>query len=427
MRGLKYAVTWIAIASSIAVACTPAATGGAKGQSAAPAASGGGSGPIVIGLEGPLVGASSNAGAGMVRGAQLAVDEINAAGGVLGRPLKLVAQDDSNDPADARTAVEKLINVDGIVALMGPTATTAGVDLPIVGKANIPMMMFGGGAQFDNNTDPHFFRMSPSDTDQGVVMAYYAHTKGWNKVALAFGSDSADQPLVKPVQDAAAKLKMTVVANVTFAPGASSYRSEIQRLFADKPDAIISQFNNTTAGVVFSELKQAGLTQTPWVGANGWFTDIWFNAVGKDVATGPIYITNPSSKNAAGLTHLLQLLITKYNRNVPVNGEGVMYDAVTVWALGADQAGTTSWPAIQNGIMAVSDGTSATVVGDYAEGVKLLQQHQKIKYSGASSSVTFDKYHNVHGAFDVLQFKPDGKVNTLATLTAEEIQKGLGQ
>jgi ABC-type branched-subunit amino acid transport system substrate-binding protein len=355
----------------------------------------------------------------------MAVDEINAAGGVLGRPLRIVAQDDSNDPADAAPAVQKLLDIDHIVALMGPTATTAGTILPIIDKANIPMMMFGGGAQFDNNADQHFFRMSPSDSDQGRVMAYYAHSKGWDKVALAFGSDTADQPLVKPVQDAAAKLGMTIVANVTFTPGASSYRSEIQQLFANKPDAVISQFNNTTAGVVFAELQQADLTGTPWVGANGWYTDIWFNAVGKDIATGPVHITNPSSGGMKGLPQFLSLLQTKYNRNVPVNGEAVMYDATLVWALGADKAGTTDWPAIEQAIMAVSN-PPGTEVADYASGYKLLQQHQDINYRGASSSVQFDQNHNVHGQFDVIHYMGDGTITTETTISSDQLQQALG-
>ncbi len=382
--------------------------------------------PITIGLLAPLTGTRADLGKGMTQGATLAVDEINAAGGVLGHPVKLVTQDTAADPVDAVPAAQQEINVDHVVAIVGPTSITAGVVLPLVDKANIPLLMFGGGSQFDHNTDPHFFRMSPSDSEQSDAMVVYANSKGYKKIALAFGSSSGSQALVQPILDAAKTLGMTVTANVTLTAGATSYRSELEKLFAGKPDVVLAQFSNATAGVVFGELSQMGLTQTPWIGTNLWYTDTWFNAVGKTIASGPVYLANSSSAGMQGFNEFQKLLQQKYNTNVPSNGQTFMYDAVITWALGADQAGSTDWPAIRNGILQIAN-PPGTDVGDYATGYNLIKQHQKINWQGAASTVDFDKYDNVYGPFDILHYDSSGKVTTVTTLTPQQIEQALAK
>ena len=392
----------------------------------APAAAAPTGSAITIGLLAPLTGTRADLGKGMTQGATLAVDEINAAGGVLGHPVKLVVQDTAADPVDAVPAAQQEINVDHVVAIVGPTSITAGVVLPLVDKANIPMLMFGGGSQFDKNTDPHFFRMSPSDSEQSDAMVVYANSKGYKKIALAFGSSTGSQALVPPILDAAKKLGMTITANVTLTAGATSYRSELEKLFAGKPDVVLAQFSNATAGVVFGELSQMGLTATPWIGTNLWYTDTWFNAVGKTVASGPVYLANSSSAGMLGFNAFLKLLQQKYNTNVPSNGQTFMYDAVITWALGADQAGSTDWPAIRNGILQIAN-PPGTEVGDYATGYNLIKQHQKINWQGAASTVDFDQYDNVYGPFDILHYDASGKVTTVTTLTPQQIEQALAK
>jgi branched-chain amino acid transport system substrate-binding protein len=427
----RMAVMAVAVSLGLA-ACGQAPTtgstgGGAAGSATTTSTSGttASGAPVTIGLLAPLTGSRADLGKGMQEGAQLAVDDINANGGVLGHPVRLVVQDDAADPADAVPAAHQLIDVNHVVAIVGPTSITAGVVLPLAQQAQIPDLMFGGGSIFDHNQNPFFFRLSPSDSEQGQAMAVFAHSKGWNKIALAFGASGGSQALVQPVLDAAKALGMTVVANVTFTAGQSSYRSEIQKVFANKPDAVISQFNEQTAGVVFGELGQMGLLSTPWVGSNLWYTDTFVKSVGIKVATGPIYIVNSSTEGMLGATHFLQLLKDKYGLNTPPNGSEFMYDAVMVWALGADQAGTWKWPDIgTNGILQICC-PPGTEVGDYATGYKLIQQHQKINWQGSASTDDFDQYDNVYGPFAVFHYKSDGSVEELVNLTAEQIQSAL--
>jgi ABC-type branched-subunit amino acid transport system substrate-binding protein len=402
-----------------------AACGGNAATGSSSSGSGGGSkSPINLGMIGPLTGARASVGQGMTQGAQLALDVVNAHGGVLGHQVNLVSQDDAADPGDAVPAAEKEINSDNVVAIIGPTSLTASVVLPLAIKAKIPNLMWGGGAAFDQETSPYFFRMSPSDTEQAEAMAVYAHSKGWDRIALAFGNTTADQSLVPGIVASAKALGMTILNQVTISIGATSFDSEISTLYSQHPQAILAQFDIPSAGVLFSELKARGLLSTPWVASNLWFTSQFFSTVGASVATGPIYMLNTGTENG-GYQPFLNLYTPKYNSQTPTNGSTYMYDAVNVWALGAQEAGTWSSPGIEQGILKVSHGSNKCT--SYVDCLNLLKSGKSISYDGASSSVNFDKYHNVYGPFDVLQFTSSGGTTTLSTLTPAEIQKAIGK
>ena len=412
-------------AAMAATAATLVLAAAACGSSAKGSGSSGGSGSgtITLGEMGPLTGARADLGAAMVQGSNMALSIINANGGVLGHQVKLDPQDDASDPADAVPAADKEINVDHAVAIVGPLVQTAPVVLPLAAKANIPMLMWGGGAAFDNESSPYFFRLAPSDTEQADAMMVYAHKKGWNKVALAIGNTTGDTSLIPPLTAAAAKLGMTIQRTVTIAVGSTSFRSEINNLFAGHPQAIVGQFDIPSAGVLFGELKSENLLSTPWVVSNLWFDKEFVTSVGAQVASGPIYIANPGTENG-GYTDFLKLLKQKLNQSQPVNGETYMYDAVNVWALGAQEAGTYAYPKLEQGIMKVSDGPGTTCT-TYTQCLSLLKSGKAIKYTGAASSVTFDNHHNVYGPFDVLHYNSDGSDTSIDTLSPDQITGAL--
>ncbi len=412
------AVTGMAL---LVAACSSAGAGTGSGSSGGSS----GKGPITLGEMGPLTGPRADIGAAMVAGANLALSVINADGGVLGHQVKLDPQDDASDPADAVPAADKEINVDHVVAIVGPIVQTAPVVLPLAAKANIPMLMWGGGAVFDNETSPYFFRLAPSDTEMSDAMMVYAHQRGWNKVALAIGNTTGDTSLIPGLTAAAKKLGMTIQRTVTIAVGSTSFRSEITDLFSGHPQAIVGQFDIPSAGVLFGELKQENLLSTPWVVSNLWFAKEFFTSVGSSVATGPIYIANPGTENG-GYQPFLALLKQKTGQNQPSNGETYMYDAVNIWALGAQEAGTYRYPKLEQGILKAANGPGTTCTS-YTQCFDLLKAGKPIKYEGAASSVTFDRYHNVYGPFDVLHYNSDGSVTAIAAMTPEQITGALGK
>jgi branched-chain amino acid transport system substrate-binding protein len=374
---------------------------------------------------GPLTGPRADIGTAMVSGAKLALSTINADGGVLGHQVKLDPQDDASDPADAVPAADKEISQDNVVGIVGPIVQTAPVVLPLAAKANIPMLMWGGGAAFDSETSPYFFRLAPSDTEMSDAMMLYAHKRGWDKVAIAIGNTTGDTSLIPGLKAAAAKLGMTVQRTVTFAVGSTSFRSEITNLFSGHPQAIVGQFDIPSAGVAFGEMKQENLLTTPWVVSNLWFAKEFYTSVGAQIANGPIYIANPGTENG-GYNPFVSLLKQKTGQSQPTNGETYLYDAVNIWALGAQEAKTYKYPALEQGILKVANGPGKAC-RTYTSCHALLKAGTAIKYLGAASDVTFDSHHNVYGPFDFLHYNTDGSVKSMMTLSPKQITGALGQ
>jgi ABC-type branched-subunit amino acid transport system substrate-binding protein len=176
--------------------------------------------------------------------------------------------------------------------------------------------------------------------------------------------------------------------------------------------------------VLFGELKQQNLLSVPWVVSNLWFAKEFYTSVGSSVASGPIYIANPGVENG-GYQDFLTLLKQKTGQTQPTNGETYMYDAVNVWALGAQEAGTYAYPKLEQGILKAADGPGTTCT-TYTQCHSLLKSGKGIKYLGAASSTTFDSNHNVYGPFDFLRYKPDGSVSTIDRLTPQQITSALG-
>ncbi len=406
-----------AVTAATAALLLAACSSGGSGASST--AGGTAAGAITLGELGPLTGSRADIGTAMVQGARLALGVINANGGVLGHQVNLDPQDDASDPADAVPAVDKEIAVDHAVAIVGPIIQTAPVVLPLAAKAKIPDLMYGGGAAFDNETSPYFFRLSPSDTEQSDAMMAYAHSKGWNTVALAIGNTTGDTSLVPGLTAEAKKLGMTIQRTVTISVGATSFRSEITNLFAGHPQAIVGQFDIASAGVLFGELKSENLLSTPWVVSNLWFAKEFFTSVGSQVATGPIYIANPGSENG-GYADFLALLKQKTGQTQPSNGQVFLYDAVNIWALGAQVAGSYTYPALEQGILKAANGPGTTCTS-YTKCLALLKAGKPIKYVGAGSDVSFDGHHNVYGPFDFLHYNADGTVASVDTMTPQQI------
>src|SRR5258708_18976899 len=127
-----------------------------------------------MGLIGPSTGPEGFIGPAALKGAQVAADYINANGGILGRQVQLITADTGGDAVDAVPALRKLINVDQVDMLIGPTSIEAQAVLPILQQSKIPDIIFGGTTQLDTLVSKYIWRAYPSDIELGIAMAPYA-------------------------------------------------------------------------------------------------------------------------------------------------------------------------------------------------------------------------------------------------------------
>src|SRR5258708_28307016 len=174
--------------------------------------------PIKIGLIGPLSGPEGFIGQASMKGVQVATDYINAHGGILGRQIELISADTGGDAVDAVSALRKLINIDQVGMIIGPTSIEAQAVLPILQQSKIPDIIFGGTTQLDTLVSKDVWRAYPSDSDLGIAMARYAIDKEYTNAAILFASNESPQTLVASIQSAVQRHGGTIVANINVVP-----------------------------------------------------------------------------------------------------------------------------------------------------------------------------------------------------------------
>lgn len=242
--------------------------------------------PVVIGLSSPQTGGAAYLGQHQRWGAELAVEELNAAGGVIGRPLKLAVQDNQCNPTQGAASAEQLISVGKVSAIVGALCSSATLSImPIVQRAGIPLVV-------ETSTSPKIteqagaggniwtFRINPSDAELAVGLARYLIADGKIK-KVAFAGEDTDygrggHAALKAVL---AKSGIEVGAGDFFGRDTQDFSAFMARMASEKPDAIALYLNGAdelnflrqyraarlriplTGRVEFSELQE-GIVQS---------------------------------------------------------------------------------------------------------------------------------------------------------------------
>jgi branched-chain amino acid transport system substrate-binding protein len=391
-------------------------------------ASGGGSGSAPSGL--PiggltlLTGQFASFGQGALQGLKAGVQEVNSAGGVLGHPMNLIVADSTSDPVDTVPAAVKLVNSNHVIMEDGLAGPPADATTTIFTKAGIPFLTPGGDVNFDFNTNPLVWRLTPSDSQLGVAMALYAHQHGYQKAALLFTNNSTSTGLGQVVQKAFTALGGKIVSNITLQPDLTSYQSEVSRTLASHPDVILIEMDAATAGVVFREMNSQNGLAIPLVGTDEDIGSNFLNAVGVTMAHKALVSLQGGTFHspAAGV---FAAAIKKVSKVAPIANAEYTYDGIIIGGLAMVAAHGTTSAALNRGIPRVT-APGGTLVYSYAQGVAALKAGKRITYIGASGPFYYNKYHNVFGPFIAVTVQPNGKYQTVATLTPAELAHAAG-
>jgi branched-chain amino acid transport system substrate-binding protein len=221
-----------------------------------------GTGPIKIGVILPLTGDAATYGEPALNVYKLAVNEINNAGGVNGRPLQLVTEDGKCTGQDAASAAQKLVNVDNVQVILGGFCSGESLAaVPIAAQAKVAL--FSGGSSSPKLTDasPYFSRDYPSDATQGKVLADVAYNdKGWRKIAFIQEQTDYAQGVYDAFSQEFQKLGGTVT-NDQFTTGTTDFRSVVTKIRDAKPDAVfVDTQTAAAANRVLTQITQLGWT-----------------------------------------------------------------------------------------------------------------------------------------------------------------------
>jgi branched-chain amino acid transport system substrate-binding protein len=384
---------------------------------------GAGGGPIHIAMIGPLTGTYAENGAPILAGTKAAVKVINDAGGVLGQKVVMDQVDTVGDAADAVPALNREIAVNHPVALDGPITLEIHAVEPIFDKNRIVDGWNGGDTHFDTNTDKWLWRCNASDSELGVALGKEASDKGYKTAVIFMSSSASTQTLTPVIQKSFEALGGKVLATVNIVPAQSSYRTEVQKAVSYHPDVFLTQMEPNTASVAMADFKEVNNLSIPFVGTDLTAGSDFIKAVGPAVTQQHFLSVQGSNALTDAGPQFVAAYKAMNNGQAPLGGAAFAYDCAIDFALAMTKANSTDPSVWVNDLTTISN-PPGVKVSSYKTGVDDIKAGKKINYEGASGPMDFNRYHNVAGAWDVVQASGDaaGDVNTVRTITADEIQ-----
>ncbi len=346
---LRRAATLVAAIAFASVSC--------KGGGGTP----GGSDEILVGEFGSLTGGTATFGQSTHNGITLAFDEINAAGGVLGKKLKVLVEDDQSKPEEAATAVTKLISQNRVVAVLGEVASSRTLAAAPIAQANrIPLISPASTNPRVTEVGDYIFRVCFIDPFQGAVMAKFAaNSLKLKRVAILYDvRNDYSVGLRNFFGETFKGLGGQIVGEQSYSEGDSDFRAQLTQLRSLKPEAIYVPGYYTEAGTIARQARELGLT-VPLMGGDGWdspkLTEIGGQAIEGAYLSNHYSVDDPSPA--------IQKFVADYKARfgaAPDSLAALGYDAAKVLADAFKRAGTTDGPKVRDAIAATQNFAGVT-------------------------------------------------------------------
>ena len=372
-----------------------------------------GSGPIKIGVLIPLTGGTSEFGATMGKAAQLAAEEINAVGGVRGRKIEVIIDDDQSNPEAAVRAARKLIDVDKVIAICGTYASSVTSAVAPLCWESKTMLMTASGA--DSITAlPHqgyIVRSSPTSSLQGTRIAEFAVEHGAKNVVFLVPQAPFAQLYIDVITNVVGKAGGKVMG-IIYEDKKASYRTEVDRALKANPDAILMGGYVPDSAVILKDLFRAGYDK-PRIGLSFGINPKTLEAVPNEVSEGVYSLVPTASVNSQAYKRLVSKMkveaLDAYSCQV--------FDHINLVALALTRAsGDATGTAIRDNVKQVSHDAQGKVVDSAVEGMKLLASGSRVNYDGASGPLEFAENGDVKGVFFRYEQIKAGKI--IVTKTA---------
>jgi branched-chain amino acid transport system substrate-binding protein len=320
---------------------------------------------IKIGEYASLTGKEASFGQQSHKGLTLAIEELNAAGGVLGKKLELITEDNQTKPGESATAVKKLISRDKVVALIGEVASGRSLEAaPIAQAAKIPMIAPAATNPKVTQTGNYIFRVCFIDPFQGTVMAKFAQTdlKAKKVAVLSSVSNAYSVGLAKFFKETFTANGGIIVSEKNFSEGDKDFRAQLTAVKAAGADAVFVPSYYTEAALIARQARDLGLN-VPFFGGDGWVADQLLE-IGGEALNGCYYSTHFSPENQ---DPVVQAFVKKFKARWGANENpdafaALGYDAAYVLVDAIKRAGSTEGPKLRNALAATKNFSGVTGV-----------------------------------------------------------------
>jgi branched-chain amino acid transport system substrate-binding protein len=343
----------------------------AVAQDATPAAPSGES--IKIGSPYNLTGGYASIDNPAANGSKLAVKELNAAGGVLGRPLEIFVEDGKSDVPTITSVTKKLVEEDGVNALAGLTDTSymlaAG---PVAQEAGLPFIDVGGTAPLITTIGDYIFMLPFGDNVQAAVSAEFAGEKGWKTAGLLF-DQAMDYTkfLAKYFKDRFTMddIGGQIVSELTYSMGDTDFSAQLTQFknLDPQPDFLFVSSNPGEIGTIVKQARDLGLNM-PIVGGDGYDTPL-LAQLGGAAATNVYFTTHQGIYDKTPASEAFNKAYAAEYGNPPEAVFAALgYDGIKLMADAMTRAGSIDGAAVRDALAATKDFQGVTGTISYEEG-----------------------------------------------------------
>jgi len=248
---------------------------------------------IKVGEYGSLTGSTATFGISSKNGIELFVDNLNAQGGIGGKKIHVLVEDDQSKPEEAATAVNKLIAQDGVVAMLGEVASSRSLAAaPICQNAGVPMISPSSTNPKVTEIGDNIFRVCYIDPFQGLVIAKFAkNTQHFTKGAV-FRDNKNDYSvgLANYFTESFKGMGGTIVADEAYSEGDQDFKAQLTNIKGKKPEFIFVPGYYTEVGLIARQARELGIT-VPLLGGDGWVSERLLE-IAQDALNGSYFVNH---------------------------------------------------------------------------------------------------------------------------------------
>ncbi|MBS3649811.1 ABC transporter substrate-binding protein [Pseudaminobacter sp. 19-2017] len=369
-----------------------------------------------LGALNSITGAGGAYGPGMLEAIQIAVAEVNAAGGAAGRQFELFAEDDQTKPDAAVLAVKKLVEINRVEAVVGiwPSSVQLAT-LPITNAANVPSFNVCGAPELETLDDKDLvFQFYASNKVIGAVFAEVAKKRGFkNPAVLAYNNATmvAQAENFRSTWEAGGG---EVADFIVYEPNQTSYRTELDRALSKNPDILVLSSYTPDVTIILKEWYQSGYDCK--LISPGWsITQAVADALGPEVSAQATTISNVPASSTEAYKAFHEAFVARTGRQ-PEMFATAAYDMVIVLALAIELAGASAKGTEISAKIRNVTNAPGNKVSTFAEGLAALKRGEEIDYEGASSPLEFGEAGQTTPAFGIFGFE-DNKLALQEVMT----------
>ena len=356
-----------------------------------------------IGALMPMTGDLQAYGKTSYNGVNLAVKDINAAGGVLGGELEVSVGDTQTNSQAGIDAAQKLVSIENVSGMVG--ALSSGVTIPVAqsvtADAEVPQISNASTSPVITGLEDndYLFRTVPSDAFQGVALAEVAQEKGFGNVGILYINNDYGEGLAESFGNAFTDKGGEVTAMLAYEPGNASYRGELSKAASEGAEALVLVGYPENGITIIRQALEEGYFQN-FVFTDGLKAPEIIESIGAQYLNGSAGTAPQAMADSTSHERFTTAYEAEYGELPPKPYIDTAYDAAYVLGLAIEKAGSTDGVAVRDALRDVANASGERILpGEFAKAKEMLAAGKDIDYVGASGSIEFDAEGDVSGTF----------------------------